>query len=55
MDIVKNFDFVKIGSVDKDDTKEEIRANISNGLEKMKLIEQGEIKARPTKEFLSEL
>ncbi|MEI8202448.1 MAG: hypothetical protein WCH34_05520 [Bacteroidota bacterium] len=55
MDIVRNFDFVKIGAVDKGDPKEEILANVRKGLEEVKLIEQGKLTARPAKEFLDEL
>lgn len=55
MDIVRNFDFVKVGEVDKGDTKETILANIKTGLEEIKQIEKGKLKARPANEFLNEL
>ena len=55
MDIVRNFDFVKVGNVDNGDTKEAILANIKTGLEEIKLIEQGKLKASPANKFLNEL
>ncbi|OFX49029.1 MAG: hypothetical protein A2046_14640 [Bacteroidetes bacterium GWA2_30_7] len=55
MDIVRNFDFVKVGDVDNGDTKETILANIKTGLDEIKQIEKGKLKARPAKDFLNEL
>ena len=63
LEVIKNFRFVKIvkqaQTVETDDyiepTKEEILANIKQGLLEVKLIEQGKMKAKPLKEFLNEL
>ena len=55
MDIVRNFDFVKVGNVDNGDTKEAILDNIKTGMKEIKQIEQGKLKARPANEFLNEL
>jgi len=36
-------------------SKNNILENIKNGLEELKLIEKGELKTRPAKEFINEL
>jgi hypothetical protein len=55
MDIVRNFDFVKVADIDNGDSKEDIIDNIKTGLNEIKLIEKGKLKARPAKDFLNEL
>jgi len=55
MDIVRNFDFVKVGDVDAGDSKDAIINNIKTGLNEIKQIEHGKLKARPAKDFLNEL
>jgi hypothetical protein len=56
MELIKNFDFVKLGNEDyTEPTKEEIKKNIKQGLKELQLIEQGKMKATPLKDFLHEL
>ena len=52
MELIKNFDFVKIDSYPD---KEEIKDNIRQGLKELQLIEQGKMKATPLNDFLNEL
>ena len=55
-DLIKNFSFVKVKEEEFDgDTDEEIRANIRQGVKEMRLVEEGKMKSRPAREFLSEL
>lgn len=51
MELIKNFDFVKIDST----TNEEIKDNIRQGLKELQLIEQGKMEATTLKDFLNEL
>ncbi|MFA6403817.1 MAG: hypothetical protein WCX31_19640 [Salinivirgaceae bacterium] len=56
MELIKNFDFVKLGKEDyTEQTKEAVKENIKQGLKELQLIEQGEMKATPLKDFLNEL
>ena len=64
MELLNNFDFINVKRKDKakintkeedEPTKEEILANIRQGLKEVHLIEQGKMKSRPAKEFLNEL
>ena len=56
LELIKNFDFVKVNKENLDEpTKEEIKDNIEQGLEELKLIEEGKMKTRTAKEFLDEL
>ena len=55
MDIIRNFDFVKVNNMDAGDSKKEILANIKSGLDELKQIEKGKKKARSANEFLNEL
>ena len=54
-ELIKNFDFVKIETEDNEPSKEEILAGIKQGLEEVKLIEQGKLKSTSLKQFLNEL
>lgn len=55
-DIIQHFSFVTIQEPDLDeDTDEQVRANIRQGVKEMRLIEQGKMKSRPAREFLKEL
>jgi len=54
LELIKNFDFVQVEEIEGD-TKEAIVANIKQGLEEVKLVEEGKIKSRPAKELLDEL
>lgn len=51
MELIKNFDFVKIDFP----TKEEVKDNIRKGLTELQLIEQGKMQATTLKDFLNEL
>ena len=53
--LAKNLSYVKKIETDDEPTKEEIIENIKAGLEEMKLIKEGKLKASPLKEFLDEL
>jgi len=55
-DLISNFRFVKIKEVEHDeDSDEEVMANIKNGIEEIRLVEQGKMKATPVRDFLKEL
>lgn len=54
-DLLKRFPFVKINDDVSEDTDDEIRANIREGVKEMKLVEQGALKSRSAREFLGEL
>ena len=55
-DLISNFRFVKIKEVEHDeDSDEEVMANIKNGIEEIRLVEKGKMKATPVRDFLKEL
>jgi hypothetical protein len=55
-DLIKNFSFVKIQETELDeDTDEEVRENIRQGVKELQLVLDGKKKATPFKEFLKEL
>ena len=54
MELIKNFDFVQVEE-NEGDSKEAILANIKQGLEEVKLVQEGKVKSRPAKELLGEL
>ena len=55
-DLLKHFSFVRIKETQPDeDTDEQVLANIRQGVNEMRLIEQGKRKSRPAREFLNEL
>jgi len=55
-DLISNFRFVKIKEVEHDeDSDEAVLANIKNGIEEIRLVEQGKMKATPVRDFLKEL
>lgn len=55
-DLIKNFSFVKVQNSDAgEDTDEQVIANIRQGVKEMRLVEEGKLKSRPAREFLSEL
>jgi tetrahydromethanopterin S-methyltransferase subunit A len=54
MELVKNFDFVKVEDY-TEPTNKKIKASIRQGLEEVKLIEQGKKKGTPLNDFLNEL
>lgn len=51
LELIKNFDFVKVDG----DPKKDIEDNIRKGLQDLKLIEAGKMKTTPLKDFLDEL
>jgi hypothetical protein len=54
-DLLKRFPFVKISEDVAEDSDEEIRANIREGVREMVLVEKGNLKSRSAREFLKEL
>jgi hypothetical protein len=54
LELIKNFDFVQVEE-NEGDAKEAILANIKQGLEEVKLVQEGKMKSRPAKELLDEL
>ena len=55
-DLLKHFSFVRIKETQPDeDTDEQVIANIGQGINEMRLIEQGKRKSRPAREFLNDL
>jgi len=55
MELVKSLDFVQIENVDDGDSKEEIVANLTQGIKELKLYKEGKLKTTSAKEFLDEL
>lgn len=54
--ILSHFTYVNVQEPELDeDTDEEVIANIRQGVEEMRLVEQGKMKSTPFKEFLKEL
>jgi len=51
MELIKNFDFIRIEDVD---SKAAIKANIKQGVKELNLIKQGKLKAKPIKQLLDE-
>jgi hypothetical protein len=55
-DLLQHFSFVRVQENDiQEDTDSQVVDNIRQGIEEMKLIEQGKKKSRPAREFLKEL
>lgn len=55
-DLIKHFSFVKIQETELDeDTDEQVRENIRQGVKELQLVLKGKKKATPFKEFLKEL
>ena len=55
VELAKNLHYVKKIELDDEPTKEEILAGIKQGLEEVKLLQQGKLKATSLKDFLNEL
>ena len=53
LELIKNFDFIQIE--DEGDSKGDIVANIKQGLNEVKLIQEGKLTSRPAKELLNKL
>jgi hypothetical protein len=55
-DLIKNFSFVKIQETELDeDTDEQVRENIRQGVKELQLVLDGKKKSRPARELLKEL
>jgi hypothetical protein len=54
-DLIENFSFVKVQLEDDEDSDEDIRENIGQGIKEMRLVEKGELKSTPIRELLKEL
>ena len=54
IEVLKNFDFVKIEEIDGD-SKNEIIKNLNQGFAEMKKFKEGKLKTTKAKEFLNEL
>ncbi len=55
-DLIRNFSFVKIDQAElEEDTDEQVRENIREGVKELKLVLEGKKKATPFKDFLKEL
>ncbi|MBO9612328.1 MAG: hypothetical protein J7619_06515 [Dyadobacter sp.] len=54
-DLLKRFPFVKVSEEVREDSDEEVRANIREGIRQMTLVEEGNLQTRPAREFLKEL
>ena len=56
MELLQNFDFVKVVEEDNDgDSREEIIANLKEAAKSLKLIKEGKLETRPARELLKEL
>lgn len=55
MELIKNFTFIKAEPLNEEPTKEQIKANIRNGVKELQLIKKGKLKTTPLKEFLDDL
>lgn len=54
-DLLKKFPFVKVSEEVQEDSDEEVRANIREGVRQMSLVEEGSLQTRSAREFLKEL
>lgn len=55
-ELLQNLSFVKMREILPDeDTDEQVIANIGQGVNEMRLVEQGKMKSRPAREFLQDL
>ena len=55
VELLKNFDFVKITEEKDGDSREEIIANLQQAARDLKLLKEGKLKTRPARELLKEL
>ncbi|MDR6807984.1 hypothetical protein J2Y45_005667 [Dyadobacter sp. BE34] len=54
-DLLKRFPFVRVSEEIEEDSDEEVRANIREGIRQTDLVEEGSLQTRPAREFLKEL
>lgn len=52
LELIQNLEFVK---VQEESSSEEVLRGIEQGLKEVKLVEEGNLKSRPVKDFLNEL
>jgi len=56
MELLQNFDFVKVVEEEKDgDSREEIIANLKQTAKDLKLLKEGKLETRSAREFLEKL
>jgi hypothetical protein len=55
MELLKNFDFVKVVEKYDGDTRERIIENLNQTAKDLKLLKDGKLETRPLNEFLNEL
>ncbi len=55
MELLKNFDFVKVEEEYEGDSREEIIANLKETAKDLKLLKAGKLETRPARELLKEL
>lgn len=54
-ELLTKFPFVRINEELAEDSDEEVRANLREGIREMALVDEGKFKTRPAREFLREL
>lgn len=54
LELIRNLDFVQIEE-NKEDSKEEIKANLTEGLKELQKYKKAELKTTPAKDFINEL
>lgn len=54
-DLIYHLPFVRIQNEGDEDSDESVIANIRQGLQELRAVEQGSKKSRPAREFLNEL
>lgn len=53
MELIRSLDFAAVAKTD--DTRDEVVANVSQGLKEVALIKEGKLKGRPAQRLLDEL
>lgn len=54
-DLIQNFSFVKIQADLEEDTDQQVKVNITEGVEELRLVLEGKKRSRQAREFLKEL
>jgi hypothetical protein len=54
-DLIQNFSFVKIQADLEEDTDQQVKVNITKGVEELRLVLEGKKRSRQAREFLKEL
>jgi len=55
MELLQNFNFVKVIEENQGDSREEIIANLKQTAKDLRLLKAGKLETRPLKDFLNEL